>query len=136
LHCVIADNRGIGCAPQRKRQGAANDPTRDKQDRGSNAQVQSETISIKRMRHFCRRSIFHNLISFLVLAFFDLSSLRTHFWPFTCSFRKFCAALQRILLNRGSPACARGYGEASADITNGGAQAASLLVSAASRNIE
>ena len=33
---------------------------------------------------------------FLVLAFRDLSSLRSHFWPFTGSFRKFSAALQKI----------------------------------------
>ena len=31
-------------------------------------------------KSFC---FFHNLISFLVLAFCDIPSLRTHFWPFT-----------------------------------------------------
>src|SRR5262245_25727158 len=34
-------------------------------------------------------------ISFLFWPSFDSSFLRTQFQPFTCSFRKFCAALQR-----------------------------------------
>jgi hypothetical protein len=71
LHCAVTDHRGIGCGTQRERQDATDNPTRDKQDRCSNAQAQWEKISIKRMRHFCGGSIFHNLISFLVSGFFD-----------------------------------------------------------------
>ncbi|PYL30095.1 MAG: hypothetical protein DMF39_06055 [Verrucomicrobia bacterium] len=47
---------------------------------------------------------------FLVLAFFDLSSLRTHFWPLTLSFGKFWRAWQKSLRERGG----RAFAEASA----------------------
>jgi hypothetical protein len=37
----------------------------------------------------------HGFVSFIVLAFRELPSLRARFQPFTCSFRKSCGALQR-----------------------------------------
>ena len=68
-------------------------------------------------------SIFHNLISLhLSLALCEFSLLRTHFWPFTYSFRKFWPALQKkfgrldFFLTR---LRLKSYGGQAADYTDG-----------------
>jgi hypothetical protein len=76
------------------------------------------------------------LFFFLVLAFFDFSSLRTHFWPFTDVMRKIRrevtrkvveaavpAARRQLLQNEQQPGITRlrsGYGGQAADVTDQG----------------
>jgi hypothetical protein len=52
-------------------------------------------IASAAMKHIIKVVFF--IISVLVLAFFDLSSLRTHFWPFTEVVRKIRAEVTRKL---------------------------------------
>jgi hypothetical protein len=54
-------------------------------------------IASAAMRHIIKVVFF--IISVLVLAFFDLSSLRTHFWPFTEVVRKIRVEVTRKLAN-------------------------------------
>src|SRR5436190_7768781 len=51
--------------------------------------------------------VFILFIFFLVLAFFDFSSLRTHFWPFTDVMRKIRREVTRKVVDAAVPAARR-----------------------------